>query len=49
MLQTTNKPPQERGVLTSLKEFDPEVPGWIFWPAISAVVLIIAQLALTMR
>jgi hypothetical protein len=49
MLQTTNKPPQEREAFRSLKEFDPEVSGWIFWPIISVVVLIIGQLALTMR
>ena len=45
-----NKPtPQERGTIQRLRQFDPAVPGWIFWPIFFGVVLILASFVLSIR
>jgi hypothetical protein len=49
VLQTIHKPPQESETLRRLREVDPVVSGWIFWPIIFGVALIFGQLAITIR
>lgn len=49
MLQTIHKPPQESEALRRLREFDPAASGWFFWPILFGVVVILGQLAITIR
>jgi hypothetical protein len=50
MLQMINKPLQERAVFERImREFDPLVPGLVFWPVIFGFVLLFGSLAVTTR
>jgi hypothetical protein len=50
MLQMINKPLQEKAVFERLtREFDPLVPGLVFWPVIFGFVLLFGALAVTTK
>ena len=42
-------PLQESEAIEKLRTFDPEVSGWIFWPIIFGVAVVLGQLAITIR
>ena len=45
MLQRT----EENGIIRTLKTFNPEVSGWVFWPVIFGVAVILQLMVITIR
>jgi len=45
MLQRT----EENGIIRTLKTFNPEVSGWVFWPVIFGVAVILQLIVITIR
>jgi hypothetical protein len=45
MLQRTD----ENGIIRTLKTFNPEVSGWVFWPVIFGLAVILQLMVITIR
>jgi hypothetical protein len=45
MLQRT----EENGIIKTLKTFNPEVSGWVFWPVIFGLAVILQLMVITIR
>jgi hypothetical protein len=45
MLQRT----EENGIIRTLKTFNPEVSGWVFWPVIFGLAVILQLMVITIR